>query len=137
MKYELISRTYDLLGKAKEKFTARYTEPVMEAFMSYYSQINAAHTDMQIDADMNISYKDHGMYRDKHTLSAGLKDLTDICARAALVEVMYKGEKPMLIMDDPFVNMDDKNMEGAVRLMSILSKKYQIIYFTCSQNRVL
>ena len=137
VKYELISRTYDLLGKAKEKFTARYTEPVMEAFMSYYSQINDAHTDMQIDADMNISYKDHGMYRDKHTLSAGLKDLTDICARAALVEVMYKGEKPMLIMDDPFVNMDDKNMEGAVRLMSILSKKYQIIYFTCSQNRVL
>ena len=50
---------------------------------------------------------------------------------------MYQGERPVLIMDDPFVNLDDRNMVGAVRLMSLLEEKYQIIYFTCSQNRVL
>ena len=90
-----------------------------------------------MNSEMDISYRDQGMYRDKKTLSAGLKDLTDVCIRAALVDVMYQGERPVLIMDDPFVNLDDRNMVGAVRLMSLLEEKYQIIYFTCSQNRVL
>lgn len=136
-RYDLVSKTYDLLGQAKEKFTARYTEPVKKAFDNYYSCIVDRENDIQMDAGMNISYRDLGMYRDKRTLSAGLRDLTDVCIRAALVDVMYQGESPVLIMDDPFVNLDDRNMAGAVRLMSLLEEKYQIIYFTCSQNRVL
>ena len=136
-RYELVSKTYDLLGQAKEKFTARYTEPVKRAFDKYYLCVSDKENDMQMNSEMDISYRDQGMYRDKKTLSAGLKDLTDVCIRAALVDVMYQGERPVLIMDDPFVNLDDRNMVGAVRLMSLLEEKYQIIYFTCSQNRVL
>ena len=41
---------------------------------------------------------------------------------------MYQGERPVLIMDDPFVNLDDRNMVGAVRLMSLLEEKYQITF---------
>lgn len=136
-KYELITRTYELLGQAKEIFTARYTAPVMKSFADYYTCITDRQEDMQMNADMDISYRDHGMYRDKKTLSAGLKDLTDICERVAMVDVMYPVERPVLIMDDPFVNLDDENMAGAKRLLSLLEEKYQIIYFTCSKNRVL
>ena len=75
--------------------------------------------------------------RDSQTLSSGLADILGVCVRVAIVDSMYQDEKPMLIMDDPFVNLDDRNMVGAVRLMSLLEEKYQIIYFTCSQNRVL
>ena len=136
-KYELIARTYELLGQAKEIFTARYTVPVMKAFTDYHACIMGIQEDMQMNADMDISYRDHGMYRNKKTLSAGLKDLTDICERVAMVDVMYPVERPVLIMDDPFVNLDDENMAGAKRLLSLLEEKYQIIYFTCSKNRVL
>ena len=111
--------------------------PVMKAFTDYHACIMGIQEDMQMNADMDISYRDHGMYRNKKTLSAGLKDLTDICERVAMVDVMYPVERPVLIMDDPFVNLDDENMVGAKRLLSLLEEKYQIIYFTCSKNRVL
>ena len=53
------------------------------------------------------------------------------------MDSMYQDEKPMLIMDDPFVNLDDRNMAGAKKFVEKISEKYQILYFTCSQNRVL
>ena len=53
------------------------------------------------------------------------------------MDSMYQDEKPMLIMDDPFVNLDDRNMAGAKKFVGKISEKYQILYFTCSQNRVL
>lgn len=136
-KYEQVCLTYELLGRAKENYTAKYTEPVMQVFDRYYSCIRNSSDDIQINADMNLSYRAQGMYRNKQTLSLGLKDLADICMRIAMVDVMYKKEPPVIIMDDPFVNLDDRNMSGAAKLMSMLEEKYQIIYFTCSKNRVL
>ena len=55
------------------------------------------------------------MPRDIGYLSAGKQDLVGICMRMALVEAMYKEEKPFLIFDDPFVNLDDNNIKGAMK----------------------
>ena len=62
---------------------------------------------------MTIRYREQGMYRDSQTLSSGLADILGVCVRVAIVDSMYQDEKPMLIMDDPFVNLDDRNMAGA------------------------
>ena len=70
-------------------------------------------------------------------MSSGLADILGVCVRVAIVDSMYQDEKPMLIMDDPFVNLDDRNMAGAKKFVEKISEKYQILYFTCSQNRVL
>ena len=56
---------------------------------------------------MTIRYREQGMYRDSQTLSSGLADILGVCVRVAIVDSMYQDEKPMLIMDDPFVNLDD------------------------------
>lgn len=49
---------------------------------------------------------------------------------------MYKEEKPFLIFDDPFVNLDDNNIKGAMKLLDEIAKNYQVIYFTCSESRI-
>ena len=51
--------------------------------------------------------------------------------RFALVDAMYPGEKPFLILDDPFVNLDDEKLARGRRLLAVLSQDYQVIYFTC------
>jgi uncharacterized protein YhaN len=48
---------------------------------------------------------------------------------------MYQDEKPMLIMDDPFVNLDDRKIEAAKKLLNYISENYQVLYFTCSEAR--
>ena len=62
--------------------------------------------------------------------------LVGVCMRMALVEAMYKEEKPFLIFDDPFVNLDDNNIKGAMKLLDEIAKNYQVIYFTCSESRI-
>ena len=42
----------------------------------------------------------------------------------------------ILIFDDPFVNLDDNNIKGAMKLLDEIAKNYQVIYFTCSESRI-
>ena len=68
--------------------------------------------------------------------SAGSRDKAWLCYRLGIVEAMYPGEKPVIIMDDPFTNFDTESMEGAMHILSELSSEYQIIYLTCHESRL-
>mgnify|MGYP000248325411 CR=1 FL=1 len=137
-RYELNVKAYELLGEARDTFAVGHSVPVMEAFDRYYECVTGEHAgNVQAAPDMTIRYREQGMYRDSQTLSSGLADILGACVRVAIVDSMYQDEKPMLIMDDPFVNLDDRNMAGAKKFVEKISEKYQILYFTCSQNRVL
>ncbi len=61
-------------------------------------------------------------------------DQTGLCRRLALVDAMYPGEKPFLILDDPFVNPDESSLEGRKRLMEAVTQHYQVICFTCREG---
>jgi len=52
----------------------------------------------------------------------------------ALVDVMFEIEHPFIIMDDAFINLDEKKRSGAYELITDISKEHQIIYFTCSKS---
>ena len=137
-RYELNVKAYELLGEARDTFAVGHSAPVMEAFDRYYECVTGEPAgNVQAAPDMTIRYREQGMYRDSQTLSSGLADILGVCVRVAIVDSMYQDEKPMLIMDDPFVNLDDRNMAGAKKFVEKISEKYQILYFTCSQNRVL
>ena len=55
--------------------------------------------------------------------------------RLALVDAMYGEEKPFLILDDPFVNLDQEKVTAGNELLNEVSKEYQVIYFTCHDSR--
>lgn len=135
-RYELVTKTYELLESAKQKFAAKYSMPVMDSFSRYYECVSGSGADdFVLDANLDMSYRSHGLMRGVDTLSSGLADLTGVCMRLAFVDAMYKGEKPFLIMDDTFVNLDDDNIAGAAELMRAVAERYQVIYFTCSESR--
>lgn len=136
-KYELLLQTMAYLQKAKDNLTARYMGPVQNGFEKYYRMISGqAATDYQFDASANLTVNELGMLRETRFLSDGCKDLAGICTRMALVDAMYEGEKPFVIMDDPFVNLDDGKTEKALEFLQEISKEYQVIYFTCNGSRV-
>lgn len=135
-KYNLLKVTQNFLQQAKEQFTSRYMDPIAEAFGKYYSILTGEEEkNWMIDANINVRIKEQGELRETHWFSAGYQDLIGVCMRLALVDAMYQEEKPFLILDDPFVNLDQDKVEAGNTLLNEVAEEYQVIYFTCHDSR--
>ena len=137
-RYELLKTTHEYLQAAKEQFTSRYMAPISNGFARYYNDLNASAGEQtwMVDANMELKLKEQGEYRDVRWLSAGYQDLIGFCMRLALVDAMFPETKPFLVLDDPFVNLDQEKAQKGNELLKQLGKKYQTIYFTCHNSRV-
>lgn len=136
-KERLLKLTKQIMEDSKQSFTSEYMGPVMAGFRKYYTILTGCEPDAySLDANTKLTVVEQNMPRDIGYLSAGKQDLIGVCMRMALVEAMYKDEKPFLIFDDPFVNLDDNNIKGAMKLLDEIAKEYQVIYFTCSESRI-
>lgn len=135
--YEILLLTEDLLKKAGESLAEKYVSDIERSFKKYMQFFEKENAAFCVDAQLNVSMERNGMRHDKYWFSAGERDLTELCVRLALLEAVYKDtENPVVILDDPFVNLDDKSMELAKQLIEDLAKNYQIIYFSCQESRV-
>jgi uncharacterized protein YhaN len=135
-KYEHILLARQKLSAAKETMTAKYADPILKGFGRYYSMLSGREADaFHIDANTNVTVDELGKQRDVVALSSGCRDMIGLCLRISLVDAMYREEKPMLIMDDPFANLDDEKIHGGRELVEKLAETYQILYFTCSDSR--
>lgn len=136
-RYELLKKTKELLGQAKTAFTAKYTQPLRSGFQKYYEMLAKESGERyHMDANYMLTAEEKGMQRDVRFFSAGYRDLIGVCMRMALVETMYQAEKPFIIFDDPFANLDQDKMDGALTLLRNIAEEYQILYFTCHESRM-
>lgn len=137
-KYELIGKTKDILEEAKVSFGQKFMKPISDGFTKYISIIDKiGATKYIIDANGEISIEEKGRDHDKRFMSAGYRDLIGVSMRMALVDAMFKDEKPFVIFDDPFINMDENKTEGALKFLEEISKEYQVVYFTCHKSRAM
>ena len=132
--------TREYLTKAKNRFVAKYMSPVKDRF-DYYMDIMAnagilPEDEYQIDAGLSLQKKELGSYHEIAYQSDGYSDMIGICMRFALLDVMFKQEKTMIIMDDPFINLDANHLEGAKEFLKSVAGEYQILYFTCHEDRM-
>ncbi|MCI5856464.1 MAG: hypothetical protein MR016_03735 [Agathobacter sp.] len=135
--YDTVMLTQDYLQRAREQFIARYMAPISNAFRKYYDLLVgiSEENDWQIDANISFRKKEQGELRETKWLSAGYQDLIGVCMRLALADAMYPDEKPFLILDDPFVNLDDAKTKRGMQLLQKAAEDYQILYFTCHSSR--
>ena len=89
----------------------------------------------RIDTNLNVSVVYEGSSKREEYLSAGYIDVASLCARFALIDIMYDNKKPMVILDDPLTNMDESKIDMALDLLKDLSEEIQILYFTCHSSR--
>ena len=134
-KYNILDRTQKYLIKAKENFSARYLNNMTQGFNKYLKLINKEELNTNIDVKLNVKIKSNGENKDIDYFSTGYKDLIYICMRFALLDALFEDEKPFIILDDPFVNLDEVKIKKAKNVIEDFSKKYQIIYFTCHESR--
>ncbi len=136
--YELIKKTVFYLEKAENELKDKYVRPIRESFLKYSAMLEKALGEKVImDKDFKIFFERSGERRSDAHLSAGQKSLCTLCLRLALIDNMYKGDSPFIILDDPFVHLDAEHMMRARTLLSELSKDRQIVYFCCHPSRAL
>ena len=136
-KISLLLLVKDFILKAKQNISVRFVEPMQKKLVEMLSVLSNKNMHTQIDFDFNIKLDTPIGLMEKQFLSQGSKDLVEICKRFALVESVFTDVKPFIVLDDPFVNLDDATLKNAIDLTTELSKKYQIIYLTCHSSRVL
>jgi DNA repair exonuclease SbcCD ATPase subunit len=135
-KYTVLAKTQEFLQQAREQFISRYMAPISKAFQKYYELLlGPQQNSWMIDANISFRKKELGQMREVKWMSAGYQDLIGICMRLALVDAMYQEEKPFLILDDPFVNLDEEKTKAGMKLLSNVAEEYQTIYFTCHSSR--
>ncbi len=144
-KYKKIEKTRDYLRKAKDNFLSKYLNPVKKNFDHYYKVLssnelssNAKYSDsISMDTDVTLLVMDEGRQREISYMSDGIKSLMGLALRFALCDAIFKNEKPFILLDDPFTDLDDDNLLRAKRLVKDMAKDYQVIYLSCSKVRGL
>ncbi len=136
----LLKRTIDYLEESRNNFTHKYMNSLRDNFKEYldelsndYEAIEKAH----IDVDFNIKFLNKGSLKEVEYLSTGYKDLINISARLALIDALFEKEKPFIIIDDPFTNLDKSKIEKAKKIIEKVANKYQVIYFICHESRMI
>lgn len=133
-RHNAILAAREILLKAKENMAARYLDPVERGCRRYLTLLGGA-DNVRFAADSTPVYEDGGAFRPLGFYSVGTKELVGLCTRIALADAVFGRETPVLILDDPFVNLDDARTERAKGLVKELSKRYQILYLTCKSER--
>ena len=135
--YNTCVKTLSYLEEARNLFTSRYMNPFLRSFRRYYGMLTGQSAEsVQTDADLGIMILDQGLPRDPSLMSEGTRDMISLCLRMAMIDAMYPGEKPFLVLDDPFSNLDDERLKGGMRFLHTASLEYQILYLTCHGSRL-
>lgn len=137
-KFELLKKTRELMEQAKVSFTSKYTEPLRKGLGKYYGLLTGEDPSrVYVDANLDVTIDEQGMQREPRFFSAGYRDLIGICMRMALVDAMYEEEKPFILFDDPFANLDNTKLEEGLKLLGKIAGQYQVLYFTCHESRTI
>ena len=135
-KYELILKTLSYLERAEQSLKDRYISPVKNSFLNYSRLLERVLGErVTFDKNFKVRFERGGEDRSDAHLSAGQRSLCALCLRLALIDNMYRDEKPFIIMDDPFVHLDNEHMKRAEQLLRELARGKQIIYFCCHESR--
>ncbi len=132
----LLDEAIDHLTEAKQALEERHLSGVREAFAHYLDSLfeNGEFT-FSVDRDLAVSFTERGEGHSALHLSSGLSAMVALCLRLALTDRLYPDARPPMILDDPFVMLDEGNLALAKDLLLRLASDRQIVYMTCHPSR--
>ena len=134
---EILKITSNYLQKADENLKIKYKAPLQNALNKYLGIVLENKINVDMDIDFNLSITGDTLSVQPEYFSKGYRNIFDICKRFALIEVLFVKEKPFIILDDPFSNLDQEKIEKSLEVLKQFSNDYQVIYFTCHQSRAI
>ena len=133
-KITIIDKTIDYLIKARENVSSRFVGDINNDFTTLLDNFNVDKDKFVVDSKWNVLENSAVGMKSFEFSSQGYKDIISLCQRLVLIRKIYKTEKPFIILDDIFVNLDDKMLKFAKELIKTISLNFQIIYICCNER---
>jgi len=131
--HQAITLAEKYMTLARENLSSRYLDKMQSAFVGRMQQLGGDGLKFTMDTDFGVMLMEKGKSRSIEYLSSGWRDMVGFCLRLSLADGLFEQQKPCLVLDDPFVYLDDERARAARRLLDALSEEYQIIYLTCRE----
>ena len=133
-RYEVAGTVSELLAQAKDKLSSSYLPRLCNRCQALLNQVTNCAYEVAIDRAFNVQLRENGQTKPMSEFSRGIREITLLCFRVALSELLYDSAIPFVIIDDAFVNFDENNFARATDLLKEIAKRGQVIYFTCHQR---
>ncbi len=135
---DIILKTKEALKAADDRLKDKYANPISGSFDKYEKLLQKTTGEkIYMTRDLTVRFEHAGEERGEEYLSSGQRAACALCYRLAILDNMYSGEKPFLILDDPFCYMDASHFASSKALLENLSGSFQIIYLTCHESRMI
>lgn len=138
-KYIKLSLAEKYLTLAKTKLGTKYILPTQEKLNVLAQKFDKTKmlTNIRIKDDLTLVYEEEGSLRSEKSLSSGLRHSLNLLFRFALAQTIFKNDKICLFLDDAFATLDEQNLQSIKVILTDLATKNQVIYFTCSKERLM
>lgn len=131
-KAKLADTAIKCLIQAKENLSKSFVPKIRDNFQQYISAVtDGKYANAVVDDKFNLRLEENSGMREFDYFSKGTSDVAVFCLRLALIDAMYGKNAPLLILDDPFVNLDESRYSTAMDILQKRAKKCQVLYFTC------
>ncbi len=143
---DIIRLTRQFLTSSRNALTSRYLDDIQKHFREYMRILTEVDRDSifsdeysaelyTVTPDFCVHMTKFGKTRSTDILSRGERDLVALCLRFAITDALFEGKKPPLILDDPFINLDDCKINAAMALLKRVAEDRQIFYVACHSSR--
>ncbi|MCH8299322.1 MAG: AAA family ATPase [Candidatus Marinimicrobia bacterium] len=122
------------LEESAEKFQESHHNRLSEQISEWFERFTGGrYSGVKLDDNWNpeIRTKEGKRIGPQH-LSVGARDQLYFAMRLSLAELMSEDVNLPIVLDDPFVNYDDKRLKISIELLKEISKEHQVLLFTHS-----
>jgi DNA repair exonuclease SbcCD ATPase subunit len=137
-KGEALNIAVETLEAASEQVRKKYIPVMNKVFNNTFSGLTSRkYTDIRAGENLSIMLNDPGAETlvPVGALSDGTVDQIYFSLRVAISETVLKSNETLpFIMDEPFAQYDDERTFNALRCINDISRKQQVIIFTCKQR---
>lgn len=120
----------------KEKLNANPMQDIAESFTKYLGIISGGIISSEFpESDklsMNVYSSDRLM--DYGKLSEGTKETVSLAFRLSVLDHLFPNGGGVIVLDDPFTDMDAERTEQGCALLKECAKRHQVIFLTCREE---
>ena len=135
-KYKLFLKLEEEMKKSQKSLDDKYVSPIKDKLNYYFDYLGDLFKEqIEMGRNFDIYLNVNGQIKSNEHLSSGQRCLCALCFRFALLDNIFNGDVPFIIMDDPFMTLDKDNLLLISKMLEKFAIEKQIIYFSCHESR--
>ena len=124
---------FEVFKSQKENIHDNPMQDIADSFSHYLSVISDGRVSSEFpEADkLAMQVYSNDLPLDYGKLSEGTKETVSLAFRLAVLDHLFPDGGGVIVLDDPFTDMDSERTNQACKLVKECAKRHQVIFMTC------